>query len=362
MAGPTPRRSRRATLWPMARPCNVLIFGAAYGSLLATKLAAAGHHAKLVCLPGTAELINREGTRVRLPLKGRGPVEIDSRTLPGTVSAAAPLAADPAAHDLVVLAMQEPQYGASGVRELLDRTAGAKVPCLSLMNMPPLPYVRRIPGLPVDSLRACYTDATVWQGFDPAAMTLCSPDPQAFRPAGGPPNVLQVTLPTNFKAARFASDEHTALLRRLEADIETVDLPVKLKVHDSIFVPLAKWAMLLAGNYRCVTPQGVRSIRDAVHSEPERSRAVYEWVQGLCIALGADAADLVPFDKYAAAAAGLTAPSSGARAILAGKAYIERVDKLVQIIGAHRGMRNDAVDEIVALIDERLAANRQAAA
>jgi hypothetical protein len=346
----------------MTRPCNVLIFGAAYGSLLATKLAAAGHHAKLVCLPATAELINREGTRVRLPLKGRGPIEIDSRTLPGTVAAAAPGAADPAAHDLVVLAMQEPQYGASGVRELLDRTAGAKVPCLSLMNMPPLPYVRRIPGLPADSLRACYTDATVWQRFDPAAMTLCSPDPQAFRPAGGPPNVLQVTLPTNFKAARFASDEHTALLRRLEADIETVDLPVKLKVHDSIFVPLAKWAMLLAGNYRCVTPDGVRSIRDAVHSEPERSRAVYEWVQGLCIALGADAADLVPFDKYAAAAAGLTAPSSGARAILAGKAYIERVDKLVQIIGAHRGMRNDAVDEIVALIDDRLAANRQAAA
>src|SRR5918996_4713209 len=160
MAGPTPRRSRRATLWPMTRPCNVLIFGAAYGSVLATQLAPAGHHAKLV----------------GLPLKGRGPVEIDSRPLPGRVSAAAPGAADPAAHDLVVLAMQEPQYGASGVRELLDRTAGAKVPCLSLMNMPPLPYVRRIPGLPADSLRACYTDATVWQGFDPAAMTLCSPD------------------------------------------------------------------------------------------------------------------------------------------------------------------------------------------
>jgi hypothetical protein len=25
-----------------------------------------------------------------------------------------------------------------------------------------------------------------------------------------------------------------------------IELPVKLKVHDSIFVPLAKWAMLLA--------------------------------------------------------------------------------------------------------------------
>ena len=34
------------------------------------------------------------------------------------------------------------------------------------------------------------------------------------------------------------------------------ELPVKLRVHDSIFVPLAKWAMLLTGNYRCVTEDG----------------------------------------------------------------------------------------------------------
>jgi hypothetical protein len=346
----------------MPRPCHVLVFGASYGSLLATKLAAAGHSARLVCSPATADLINREGTRVRMPVKGGAPLEIDSRALPGAVSAAAPAAADPAAHDLVVLAMQEPQYGAPGVRELLDRAAKSGVPCLSLMNMPPLPYVRRLPGLAPELLRGCYTDATVWQGFDPAALTLCSPDPQALRPAGGPPNVLNVTLPTNFKAARFGSEAHTALLRRLEADIGALDLPVKLKVHESLFVPLAKWAMLLAGNYRCVTPEGPRSIREAVHGDPQRARSVYEWVQGLCRALGADAADLVPFDKYAAAAAGLAAPSSAARALFAGAAHIERVDKLVQGIALQRGLRNEEVDRIVALVDERLARNRKAAA
>ena len=31
-----------------------------------------------------------------------------------------------------------------------------------------------------------------------------------------------------------------------------IDLPAKLKVYNSIFVPLAKWAMLLTGNYRRV--------------------------------------------------------------------------------------------------------------
>jgi hypothetical protein len=340
---------------------KTLVFGASYGSLFATKLAAAGHDATLVCQRATADLINREGTRVFFPAKGAEPVEVASRTLPGAVRAATPAATDPAEYDLVVLAMQEPQYGAPGVRELLDRVARAKVPCLSLMNMPPAPYLRRI-GVPAELAAGCYADPTVWQGFDTSNVTLCSPDPQALRPAGGPANVLRVTLPTNFKSARFASEDHTALLRRLERDIGAVDLPVKLKVHESVFVPLAKWAMLLAGNYRCVTASGARSIRDAVHADLERSRSVYDWVQDLCIALGAGRDDLVPFEKYAAAAAGLAAPSSAARALYAGAPRIERVDKLVQAIGARRGARHPEVDETVELVDRLLAANRRAAA
>ena len=346
----------------MSRPCKVLVFGASYGSLFATKAAAAGHEATLVCQRATAELINREGTKVLFPVKGAQPVEVASPSLPGSVRATTPASAEAAEYDLVVLAMQEPQYGAPGVRELLDRVAKAGVPCLSLMNMPPPPYLRRVPGVPADLPAGCYADATVWQAFDPAAVTLCSPDPQALRPAGGPPNVLRVTLPTNFKAARFASDEHTALLRRLETDIGAVDLPVKLKVHESVFVPLAKWSMLLAGNYRCITRQGPRPIRDAVHSDLEQARSVYDWVRELCVGMGAAPEDLVPFDKYAAAAASLGAPSSAARAVFSGAPFIERVDKLVQSIAARRGLRHAEVDEIVALVDERLAANRRAAA
>jgi hypothetical protein len=77
-----------------------------------------------------------------------------------------------------------------------------------------------------------------------------------------------VTLPTNFKVARFDSDKYTQMLRQMAMEIEAIrydagdgkiELPVKLKVHDSIFVPLAKWAMLLTGNYRCVQ-QGRRAL------------------------------------------------------------------------------------------------------
>ena len=46
---------------------KVLILGASYGSLLATKLLFGGHTVKLVCLPAEAEAINKDGARVRLP-------------------------------------------------------------------------------------------------------------------------------------------------------------------------------------------------------------------------------------------------------------------------------------------------------
>jgi len=351
---------------------NVLILGASYGSLLATKLLFGGHKITMVCLPAEVEAFNGEGARVRLPIRGRKePIELDSRKLPGKLAAAGPADVKPADYDLVALAMQEPQYRSPGVRELLDAVARSKVPCMSIMNMPPLPYLKRIPGLNTDALKPAFTDASVWDNFEPGRLTLCSPDPQAIRPPGEKINFLLVTLPTNFKVARFDSDSQTAILRQMEKDVDAarydagdgpLELPVKLRVHDSIFVPLAKWAMLLTGNYRCVTQDGAIDIKDAVHRDVETSRAVYNWVCGVCERLGASANDLVPFEKYAAAANDLVRPSSAARALNNGAPNIERTDRLVQLIAAQYGMRNEVVDRTVALIDARLAANRKAAA
>lgn len=356
----------------MTRPLDILILGASYGSLLGMKVALAGHDATLVCLPDEASLINRDGAIVRIPVKGRNElVEVNSKLLPGRLSASSPTDISPGEYDLVALAMQEPQYGAPGVRELLAAIARARVPCMSIMNMPPPPYLKRVPAIDTSALRACYTDPTVWSDFDPSKFTLCSPDPQAFRPPDELPNVLQVRLPTNFKAARFESDADTATLRRLQNDIEDarfefgdehLELPVKLKVHESIYVPMAKWAMLLAGNYRCVQADGMRPIKDAVHADLKATRAVYDWVVKLCVALGAAPSDMVPFEKYAAAATSLLSPSSAARALAAGALNIERVDKLVQAIGAQRGMSSPIVDETVALVDGWLAANRRRSA
>ena len=80
---------------------NILIMGASYGSLLASKMLFGGHTIHLVCLPAEADLINAEGFRVRLPVKGRkDPVELDSRKLPGKVTAGGAAGVNPTDYDL----------------------------------------------------------------------------------------------------------------------------------------------------------------------------------------------------------------------------------------------------------------------
>jgi hypothetical protein len=227
------------------------------------------------------------------------------------------------------------------------------------MNMPPLPYLKRIPALSEMDLEEAYTNAHIWERFAPGLVTLCSPDPQAFRPPEEAANVLHVGLPTNFKASIFADDKHNALLRELEADIDAVtldgkDVPVKLKVFDSLFVPLAKWSMLLTGNYRCITPNDPQSIRDAVHGDIKQSQAIYDHVDSIARKLGADPADQVPFAKYAKAAESLLKPSSAARAVASGAPFIERVDLLVKLISHQLGAPNADIDRTVDIVDQKL--------
>jgi len=351
---------------------KMLLLGASYGSLLASKLLFGGHSIHLVCLPAEADLINAEGFKVRLPVRGRAdPVLLESRNLPGKVTAGPAAGVKPGDYDLIGLCMQEPQYRSPGVRELLDAVGKSRVPCMSIMNMPPLPYIKRIPGLDYRALEAAYTDPRVWDSVDPRKITLNSPDPQAIRPPDGKANELLVTLPTNFKCARFDNAQDTAIVRKLERDVEAarfdapegkIELPVKLRVYDSIFVPLAKWAMLCAGNYRCITADGMRTAQEAVYSNLEESKSVYDFVNDLCVRLGASPSDLVPFEKYAAAAQSLTRPASAARALQNGAQNIERADKLVQLLGRQKGVSHATLDATVALVDSRLDANRKKAA
>src|SRR5947207_8796949 len=130
----------------MAR--NILILGASYGSLLATKLLMAGHNVTLVCRRKTADLINRDGTEVRIKLRDEAVHRaIFSRDLPGKLDATTPAEVDLSRYDLVGLAMQEPQYTNHTIRVLMIKIAEAALPRLSIMNMRPLPSPTSIPAL-----------------------------------------------------------------------------------------------------------------------------------------------------------------------------------------------------------------------
>src|SRR6056297_68433 len=222
---------------------RIVILGASYGSLLGTKLLMAGHDVTLVCRQATADLINAEGTDVRIKLRDEDEHRsFRSHDLPGTLNALPPEDVNPADYDMVALAMSEPQYCADNIVDLLGRIAAAGTPCLSIMNMPPLPYLRRVEGLDTSRLEAAYTCPKAWAGFKPGTVTLCSPDPQAYRVPEDGANTLHVGLPTNFKAAPFEDEAHNRILRDLESGIDAVtvdgkDVPVKLRVFDSIFVP-----------------------------------------------------------------------------------------------------------------------------
>ena len=343
---------------------RILILGASYGSLLSTKLLMAGHDVTLICRTDSAALINGKGTEVRIKFRDEDWHRcIRSDDLPGHLDAATPDQVNPESYDLIGLAMQEPQYSLRDVSALMSRIAASKKPCLSIMNMPPLPFLRRIPALKNAALEHCYDSPSVWENFEPGLMSLCSPDPQAFRPPEEGTNILHVGLPTNFKASGFSDAEHTAMLKQLETDIANVtidgkDVPVKLRVFDSLFVPMAKWSMLLTGNYRCVMMDGAQAIRDSVHGNLEASAEMYAWVETLARSLGADKSDQVPFEKYANAAQSLLKPSSVARAIEAGAKKIERVDLLVQGIAASISMKSAALDAMVSTVNSRISTNQ----
>ena len=100
---------------------------------------------------------------------------------------------------------------------------------------------------------------------------------------------------------------------------------------------------------------------DLVHTDIATSRSVYDFVNDLVVSLGARPDDLVPFDKYAAAAQSLVRPASAARALNNGAPNIERADKLVQLIARQKGKSHPTIDAQVALVDARIEANRKAA-
>ena len=342
---------------------RVLIMGASYGLLPAMRLALGGHRIELIGREAELAAMASAPLTLDLPARRNGSALRLSQTAGETITLASPQQASPEQADLAILAMQEPQYADPAVAALLARLGAAGRPCLSIMNLPPPPFLARLgikdPGL----LEGVYSSHSAWQALSPEQVTLASPDAQAVRLDPERPGHLTVTLPSNFKAAPFARPGDQALLEALARDWAAVKIegqrpPVQLLAQHSLTVPLAKWPMLIAGNCRCLTDQGIRSIAEAVHDDLARSRTLYDLVRDLALSLGAREADMVPFAAYAQAARALTRPSSLARALAGGAMAVERIDLLIMRLLAHQGLDSAPLKPIVAAIDARLGANR----
>jgi hypothetical protein len=346
-------------------PLSILIFGASYGLLPAAKLALAGHQVTIIGRELERQGLTAQGVSVLIPLRHatgevRLSVKVSTDPKPGQIQVCVPAEICCETFDFVMLAMQEPQYCDPQVATLMHRVAWAGVPCLSLMNWPPPPFLTRL-GVPMDTTYegAC-SCMDVWRNFEPALFSLTSPDPQAIRTDPKRPGFLKVTLASNFKAAPFDDVPAQELLKSLAKDFATLKprAPVHLLAHSSVFIPLAKWPMLLTGNYRCLTESGVRTISETVTSELEQSAKIYDSVQVLLARIGMPAKYRVTFEDYCKAARKLLRPSSVARSIDAGAKQVERTDRLVLNLLHMYGLPEEPIAGIVARTDAHLTANR----
>jgi len=341
---------------------RILCLGASYGLLLGVKLAVAGHEVTFVARRDEVEALRASELVLRIPLRKSDELA-EIRTAACTFSV--PEDADPESADLVLLAMQEPQLAHPDIAALMDRIGLLGTPCLSLMNIPPAAFLRRV-GFPEEAFANAYSAPHVWDSFDPGKISNASPDPQALRMDPSKPGELKVTLASNFKAAPFRDLEDQTLLSRLARDVSRLKIehagrmittPVHLLAHSSAFIPLAKWPMLVTGNYRCVTESGSRSIADAVMSDLGASKRIYVCVTRLLSALGVPEEIVVPFEAYAKAAQSLVRPSSIARALEAKATAVERVDTLIVNLLKTEGLDTDEIGENCELIDRLLEAN-----
>ncbi len=334
---------------------RILVLGASYGLLPGVKLAMAGHSVTFVGRDEEIRSLDAGDLVVRIPVR-KGDDVIELRTHACRFST--PKDADPSKADLVLLAMQEPQLADPAIAGLIAKVAQSRRPCLSIMNLPPAAFLRRL-GIPEAAFESVYTAPSVWDGFDPAKISNTSPDPQALRMEPSKPGELTVTLASNFKAAPFGDPDDQALLASLARDMSRLKVehkgqpiapPVRLMAHSSPFIPLAKWPMLVTGNYRCVTQTGSRTIAEAVHSDLGASKAIYGQVAALLGAIGVPETVIVPFEAYAKAAEELVRPSSVARAVDAGAKAVERVDQLVLNLMRAHGITSPEIESQCAFL------------
>lgn len=342
----------------------VLVFGASYGLIICAKLMMAGYDVKCICLEKEAEILNNEGFKIEIPGYLRKKIFINSNNLKGNFSAFTPDKIKSLNNiKLAFLAMQESQYSNKDILKILEQIIAKPIPSVSIMNIPPSSYLKKFININDTVLNSIYFNHKIWKNFNIDFLSHASADPQIFKPEVNTPNFISVRLASNFRVASFQDSASEKILEevakkiknaRLSSGSDKIRVPINLNIYKSPHISLSKLPMLITGNYRCVVNSGIVSIKNAVMSNINVSKKIYDDVYNLCLSLGASKDLLIPFDGYLKAAQNLTAPSSVARAFLNGDPNIERVDKLVLNIAKLKNLSVYKLEEIVKVFDNQL--------
>ena len=326
----------------------ILIYGASYGILIASKLMLAGYDVTCVCKQKEVKLLNQKGFFVEMEGYLKKKISINSKNLIGKFIAIEPKEINLSKIDLIFLAMQEPQYEDANISASLKKAAIKKIPTVSVMNIPPSIYLKNFIFKNFDELKPAYRNFDLWNKFDLNFITHGSADPQIFKPLQESQNIISVRLASNFRISKFKDLNSAKILSKISKKIKNsriyfekrkIRVPVNLNIYESFFVPISKWPMLITGNYRCINNNELISIRDAVYNDTNHSEKIYNEVQSLCLSLGAKKDDLISFESYLKVAKKLTAPSSVSRLAFSKNKNFERLDKLVEIISSLKNIK-----------------------
>ena len=338
----------------MKKTYNVLILGASYGSVIAIKILAAGHNVDLLCLKNEAKLIDAEGINVSIPsIRKKEEINLNSKKLSGKLNAKS--FSNLENIDICFLAMQEHQYiKDTKLTNLLKQIAVKKIPMISVMNIPPSIFLKNIKNIKIDKADEIYKSHSIWKNINLDYLSVSSPDPQAFKPKPDKNNFIRVRLASNFKIAKFNDAKSNEVIEKLETDVKKLKLPIYFNVFNNPLISLAKWPMLITGNYRCIKKDRILSIKDAIAEDLEYSKKIYNSVLEFSINLGANQKDLIIFEKYLKRSSLLDAPSSVARAISNRNKDIERFDLLLNEISEQKNYEVIGLSEIIETINNRI--------
>ena len=339
---------------------NILIMGASYGSLLASKLLFGGHSVHLVCLPAEADLINAEGFRVRLPVKGRkDPVVLDSRKLPGKVTAGPAAGVNP------------PTTISSGLRCRSRNTARpACANCSTRWQVAralhvdhehaaaALPEAHPGPRLRCAQARLHRPDAC-------GTASIPSDHAEQPRPAGDPPAgregqraAWSRCRPTSrWRASTTTSTPPSCASwrRTIEARAST---PATARSSCRSSSRCTTRSSCRSPSGRCCSPATTaaspRTACDRAGGGAHRPRDLALGLQlrrSTCASSSAPSRTISCRSRNTPPPRSLVRPASAARALNNGVPNIERADKLVQLIAKQKGLSHPVIDAPVALVD-----------